>query len=71
MLFLALSNPIDLARIIILLKFDVSALMGYTGSIFNRFFGSSFGIIAATSFLILWIIAPLWRGVKLFSRKDF
>ncbi len=71
MLLLALSNPIDLARIIILLKFDVSALMGYTGSIFNRFFGSSFGIIAATSFLFLWIIAPLWRGVKLFSRKDF
>ncbi len=71
MLLLALSNPIDLARIIVLLKFDVSALMGYTGSIFNRFFGSSLGIIAATSFLFIWIIVPLWRGVTLFSKKDF
>ena len=31
-------NPIDMSRILILLKLDVSALMGYTGAIFQRFF---------------------------------
>ncbi|MFA5669215.1 MAG: ABC transporter permease subunit [Balneolaceae bacterium] len=71
MLALALSNPIDLARIIVLLKFDISALMGYTGSIFNRFFGSSMGIFAASGFLFLWLSIPLWRGVRLFIKKDF
>ncbi len=30
-------NPIDLSRILILLKMDVSALMGYTGAIFKDF----------------------------------
>ena len=38
-------NPIDLARILILLKLDVSALMGYTGATLQHFFGSSFGVI--------------------------
>ncbi len=33
-------NPIDLSRILILLKMDVSALMGYTGAIFKDFFGT-------------------------------
>ena len=32
-------NPIDLARILILLHLDVSAMMGYTGAIFKNFFG--------------------------------
>lgn len=71
MLALALANPIDLARIIILLKFDISALMGYTGSVFSRFFGSFTGILAALTFLMMWLVVPLWRGVKLFTKKDF
>ncbi len=31
-------NPIDLARIVILLKLDISALMGYTGAFYKSFF---------------------------------
>ena len=31
-------NPLDLARILILLHLDVSAMMGYTGAIFKDFF---------------------------------
>src|SRR5690606_288426 len=31
-------NPIDLARIIMLLKLDISALMGYTGAFYKNFF---------------------------------
>ncbi|MGB4937832.1 MAG: ABC transporter permease, partial [Ferruginibacter sp.] len=37
-------NPIDLSRILILLKMDVSALMGYTGAIFKDFFGTRLGL---------------------------
>lgn len=39
MLLLTFLNPIDLARIIILMKLDISVLMGYTGAIYRNFFG--------------------------------
>jgi len=70
-LALSILNPIDLARILVLLKFDISALMGYTGAVFNQFFGSSIGILVSVGCLLLWIFIPLWRSAKLFSKKDF
>jgi Cu-processing system permease protein len=63
-------NPIDLGRILILLKLDVSALMGYTGAVFKNFFGTQVGLILAFFVLILWIILPLWLSVRKFGRKD-
>ncbi len=71
MLVLALANPIDLARITVLLEFDISALMGYTGAVFNRFFGSMMGVSVALSCLMLWLGIPLWRSQQQFSKKDF
>jgi len=70
-LAISMLNPIDLARIIVLLKFEVSALMGYTGAVFNRFFGSWVGMAVAFGFILLWLAIPLWRGVKVFAKKDF
>lgn len=63
-------NPIDLGRILILLKMDVSALMGYTGAVFKDFFGTQVGFIIAIFVLILWAIIPLWISVKKFKNKD-
>ncbi|WP_106794012.1 ABC transporter permease, partial [Aquimarina sp. Aq78] len=40
-----LFNPIDLSRILILLKLDISALLGYTGAVFQKFFGTNLGVI--------------------------
>lgn len=71
MLALTMLNPIDLARITVLLEFDISALMGYTGAVFSRFFGSMAGVSMALSTLLLWIAIPLWSGVNLFNKKDF
>lgn len=70
-IFASLLNPIDLARITVMLEFDVSALMGYTGAIFNRFFGTSLGILTTGGTLILWLITPAWIGYRLFNKKDF
>ncbi len=64
-------NPIDLARIMVLLEFDISALMGYTGAVFNRFFGSSIGIITASGMLAIWLAVPAWIGLRVFNKKDF
>jgi len=71
MLALALANPIVLARITVLLEFDISALMGYTGAVFNRFFGSMVGISVALNCLMLWLGIPLWRSQQQFKKKDF
>ena len=63
-------NPIDLARILILLHLDVSAMMGYTGAIFKDFFGTTLGIAVAFSILFLWIAIPFWISLSKFKRKD-
>ena len=70
MLIFTALNPIDLTRIFILLKMDVSALMGYTGAVFQDFFGTATGAIIATATLLLWIAAPCWLSVRSFVKKD-
>lgn len=64
-------NPIDLARTIVLLQLDVSALMGYTGALMQEILGQNTGIIAATGILILWAALPLFIAVRRFNRRDF
>jgi Cu-processing system permease protein len=66
-----LFNPIDLSRTLILLKLDISALLGYTGAIFRQFFGTNKGLIVSILMLILWTILPVWRLVYKSKRKDF
>lgn len=70
MIFLSFLNPIDLGRIEILLKMDISALMGYTGAVFKDFFGTATGMIVTTIVLLLWIFLPVSLSVKKFGRKD-
>lgn len=70
MIVLSALNPIDLSRILILLKMDVSALMGYTGAIFKNFFGTQWGMLVSFSILLLWIIVPLIFSLRKFRRKD-
>ena len=64
-------NPIDLSRTLILLKLDISALLGYTGAIFKKFFGTNFGLIVSFVMLSLWVILPILRIVYKSKKKDF
>ncbi|OAD90226.1 nitrous oxide metabolic protein [Aequorivita soesokkakensis] len=64
-------NPVDLSRVLILLKLDISALLGYTGAVFQKFFGTNFGLILSSALLALWVLVPtffIWRIAK---KKDF
>jgi Cu-processing system permease protein len=63
-------NPVDLARIIMLLQLDISALMGFTGAFYQEFFGSSWGILLSTSVLCIWIVLPIGLAQRIFNRKD-
>jgi len=63
-------NPIDLGRIFIMLKMDISALMGYTGAIYKEFFGNGSGVLFTIAVMLLWILLPLWLALNIFRRKD-
>ena len=63
-------NPVDLARVFIMLKMDVSALMGYTGALYKDFFGSGVGMLYTVDIMSVWVILPLWLAVRLFKKKD-
>ncbi|MDP1843981.1 MAG: ABC transporter permease, partial [Sediminibacterium sp.] len=70
MVGVSMLNPIDLGRILILLKMDVSALMGYTGAVFNHFFGTVIGMGLSFLVLLFWLMIPLWLSIKNFNHKD-
>ncbi len=70
MIVLTALNPIDLARILILLQLDISALMGYTGALYQQFFGSGMGIIFSLGMQMIWIAVPLLFALKKFKTKD-
>jgi Cu-processing system permease protein len=70
MILVSTLNPIDLGRILILLKLDISAMMGYTGAIFKDFFGTIAGVAIAFLTLALWIAIPLYYSTRKFNRKD-
>jgi Cu-processing system permease protein len=71
MLGLMLANPVDLGRVLLLLRFDISALLGYTGAVFQQFFGGVRGAGIGAAALLLWICLPLMLAARSFTRKDF
>ena len=71
LLGLMLANPIDLARVLLLLRFDAGAVQGYTGAVFTQFFGSGVGAATAASALLLWAAVPATLGLRAFRRRDF
>ncbi|MFN8665889.1 MAG: ABC transporter permease subunit [Gemmatimonadaceae bacterium] len=71
MLALSFANPVDLARVLLVLRFDVSALMGYTGAVMQRIMGSPLGMAAAFGGLALWTLAPGLLALRAFKRRDF
>ena len=70
MLVAMLANPVDLSRLLLLLRLDGAALLGYTGAVFQRFFGGT-GLLVAAAAVALWIALPAVAAARLFHRKDF
>ena len=68
---MTLFNPIDLSRILVMLKLDMSALFGYTGAVYRKFFGTTLGMFISLSVLFLWIVWPTLAFLRVARRKDF
>jgi len=63
-------SPVDLCRILILLRLDVSAMFGYTGAVFKDYFGTDGGLILSFLLLSLWIIIPYMISIIKFRKRD-
>jgi Cu-processing system permease protein len=68
---MSLLNPVDLGRILLLLNLDVSAMMGFTGAVFQRFFGSGTGQAVTLAAMSAWLAIPFLLGQRAFLRKNF
>ena len=64
-------NPVDLARVLVLLAMDAPALLGYTGAVFQSFFGGVTGIFIAILSLAGWVCIPSLAALRRFRRMDF
>jgi Cu-processing system permease protein len=71
LLVMTFLNPVDLARVLLILQLDVSAMMGYTGAVFARVLGSWTGTAAAVAGLALWALVPGLFALRAFKKKDF
>ena len=56
---------------LVLLRLDTAALMGYTGAVFQSFFGSAWGVVISTVSLLFWTVVPMLLGLRAFRRKNF
>ncbi len=63
-------SPVDMCRILILLRLDVSAMLGMTGAVFKNNFGSSWGLLLSFGMLSVWIIVPFVISLKKFTKRD-
>jgi Cu-processing system permease protein len=63
-------NPVDLARILMLLQLDVAVLMGYSGALFKQFLGSAIGSIYSIAWMVVWAVVPLLLALRVFRKKD-
>lgn len=71
LLVMTFLNPVDLARVLLVLRLDVSAMMGYTGAVFARFLGGWLGTVASVAGLALWALVPGLFALRAFKTRDF
>ena len=70
-LSLTVLNPIDMGRVLLIFQLDYSALMGYTGAVFEKFFGTLSGSLVIAGAFVVWLFLPVWGLLRLARRKDF
>lgn len=70
MIGMSMLNPIDMARIGMLLQLDISAMMGLTGALFQDFFGTGAGLLLITFVMLIWMAFPILLAVRRFKNKD-
>lgn len=68
---LTLANPVDMGRVLLIFQLDYSALMGYTGAIFEKFFGTVSGSFIIAIAYFIWVAVPVTFLLRKARLKDF
>ena len=63
-------NPVGLSRIFVLLQLDISAMLGYSGAVFQKVFGSGGGMGVSMLILMIWATVPFVLSLIKFNKKD-
>ena len=63
-------SPVDMCRILVLLRLDLSAMLGMTGAIFKNNFGTGWGLLLSFGMLAVWVVVPFFISLKKFVKKD-
>ena len=71
MLVLMALNPVDVARVFVIMSLDAAALMGYTGAVFQDVFGGPRGYVLALASLSIWTLVPGLYALHKFEKRDF
>ena len=69
-IILTLLNPIDVARITVIMQTDISAMMGLSGAVFRKVLGGDLSIILFLINLVIWSIAPFSLAKRRFEKMD-
>ncbi len=68
---LTVLNPVDMGRVLLIFQLDYSALMGYTGAVFEKFFGTASGSLVIGAAYLAWIVVPVMLLLRKARLKDF
>jgi hypothetical protein len=69
--FSLLGNPIDIARVVVLMSVGGEAALGAAGAGLLRMFGGAVtSAISAAGLFVIWILAPLALAALMFRRQD-
>ncbi len=69
-LVLSFFNPVDIARIVVIMKTEASAMLGLSGAVFQNFFGSNLGVYISGVVMLSWVAVPFALARRKFIRKD-
>jgi Cu-processing system permease protein len=69
-LYISFLNPVDLARILVLMQTEAAALMGYSGAVFQKVFSEAWGKALIFLILSIWAFFPFWLSIRLYQNKD-
>ncbi len=69
-MLLLMLNPVDLARLQIMLRLDIAAMLGYSGAVFIDMFGTTWSAVLSFIVLLAWIVIPYLLSLKRFRKKD-
>jgi len=69
-LYISFLNPVDLARILVLIQTEAAALMGYSGAVFQKVFSETWGKAVIFLVMSIWAIVPFWLSLRFYQNKD-